>query len=183
MDDNPLDGEGRDDPGRALEELCSRIVTRHHAYLHLTLPLIGAELARLTESAVAPAGSLADIRAAFTHLAYQLQRHLAKEENVLFPALEAMAKANREGGPRPALPFPTVMHPIRLMENEHAGIATAMDHLREISRGFVASDDAPDDWRLCLAALAHLEADLKVHFRMEDEELFPCALDLERRLP
>ena len=72
MDDDPLDGDRCDDWGRPVDEL--------------------------EPAAVAV---LADTRAAFADLAHLLQSHFAKEENVLFPALEEMAKADREGGHRP----------------------------------------------------------------------------------
>ena len=183
MDDDPLGGDRGDDLGRPLNELCDIIVARHHAYLHRAIPRIGAVLARLTEAESASAHSVADTREAFADLAHQLQGHLAKEENVLFPALEALAKADREGGHRPALPFPTVLYPIRLMETEHARIETAMDRLRQVTDGFVAPEGASEGWRQCLSEFACLDEDLRVHLRAENEVLFPRALDLDRRLP
>lgn len=183
MDDDLLGGDCSDDLGRPLDELCGIIVARHHSYLHRALPLIGEELARLTEPDAAPARLLADLRAAFADLAHQLQGHLAKEENVLFPALEALAMADREGGSRPALPFPTVLHPIRLMESEHARIEITMERLRQVTRAFVAPEGASEGWRRCLSELSRLDADLREHHRVENEVLFPRALELERRLP
>ncbi len=140
MDQNPLGDDYSDDPGRPLDELCDIIVARYHAYLHRTLPLIRAELAGLTEPDSAPAGSLAETRAAFNELAHLVQGHLAKEEHVLFPALEALARADREGGSRPALPFPTVLYPIRLLESEHARIETALERLRQATQALVAPE-------------------------------------------
>lgn len=183
MNDDHLGGEHSDDSWRPIDEFCDLIVARHHAYLHRALALIGEELAGLTEPGSAPVQSLAEMRAAFADLAHQLQSHLAKEENLLFPALEALAKADREGGSRPALPFPTVLHPIRLMEAEHARIETAMDRIRQITHAFVAPEGASEGWRHCLRELSRLDADLREHHRTENEVLFPRATELERRLP
>ena len=182
MADDLITGDRGDGPGGGLDEMCDRIVTRHHAYLHKALPVIGAELARLTDAESAPMRSLADTQAAFAGLALQLEGHLAKEENGLFPALEAMARADREGGHSPALPLPTVLYPIRMMETEHARIMSAMDRLREVTNGFVAAEDASDDWRRCLSECARLDEDLRAHLQAENEILFPRALELERRL-
>lgn len=183
MNDDHLGGERSDDSRRPVDELCGLIVARHHAYVYRAIPYISRRLDTLAERESAAVAVLADTRAAFADLAHQLLGHFAKEENVLFPALEAMAKADREGGYRPALPFPTVLHPIRLMETEHARIETAMDRLRQVTDGFVAPEGASDGWRQCLSAFARLDEDLRLHLRAENEVLFPRALELERRLP
>ena len=183
MNDDHLGGDRNDDSRRPVDEFCALIVARHHTYLHDMIPFISARLDALVEHEPAAVALLASTRALFAELARELRGHLAKEENVLFPALEAMAKAEREGGPRPALPFPTVLHPIRLMETEHARIEAAMDHLREVTAGFVATEGSSDGWRQCLSAFASLDEDLREHLRAENEVLFPRALELERRLP
>ncbi len=143
-----------------LDELCQFIVSSHHAAFQLAIPLIESQLA-------GRAG--AEVREAFADLANQLRSHLAKEENLLFPAIEALAQADRQGSLRPALPFSTVLYPVRMMETEHARIEAALAHLREITEG------------LGLTELARLDADLHEHHRLENEMLFPRVLELERR--
>ncbi len=174
--------EGNHDAEPPVDELCDRIVALYHDNLHRTLPVLVGELARLAEHDCA-GEMLAETRAVVAELVPQLEGHLSKEENVLFPALAALAQADREGRSRPPLPFPTVLHPIRMMETEHARIETAMARLRAITQGFAPADDASVAWRHCLTQLARLDADLREHHRIEDEELFPRALELERRLP
>ncbi|MFA5909129.1 MAG: hemerythrin domain-containing protein [Vicinamibacterales bacterium] len=174
--------EGNHDVAPPIDDLCASIVSRHHAYLHRALPIIQEDLGRLADDDCA-AGALAETRAVVADLMQQLKGHLSKEENVLFPALVALAQADREGRSRPPLPFPTVLHPIRMMETEHARIETAMARLRALTQGFAPQDDATLAWRHCLTQLAQLDADLREHHRTENEELFPRALDLERRLP
>ena len=170
--------ERHGDPERPLDELCDFIVERYHAYLRRTLPLIGAELAALTEADP----SIGEAQTVFTDLALDVRGHLAKEENLLFPSIVALARADREGGSRPTLPFVTVLHPIRLMETEHLRIETAMDRLRHLTHAFAVPEGAPDRWRHCLSELSRLDADLREHHRTENEVLFPHALELEQRL-
>jgi len=174
--------EGNHDLAPPIDELCESIVSRHHAYLHRALPIIQEDLGRLADDDC-PDGELAETRVLVADLVHQLKGHLSKEENLLFPALVALAQADREGRSRPALPFPTVLHPIRMMETEHARIEGAMARLRALTRGFAPEDDATVAWRQCLTQLAQLDADLREHHRTENEELFPRALELERRLP
>ncbi|MEY4635504.1 MAG: hypothetical protein RJA55_1302 [Acidobacteriota bacterium] len=174
--------EGNHDAAPPIDEMCASIVLGHHAYLHRALPIIQEDLGRLADDDCA-AGVLAETRTVVADLVQQLKSHLSKEENLLFPALSALAQAEREGARRPALPFPTVLHPIRMMETEHARIEAVMARLRALTRGFAPEDDATVAWRHCLTQLAQLDADLREHHRTENEELFPRALELERRLP
>lgn len=171
-----------DDPGvePPIDQLCERIVAHHHAYVRHALPIIVADLARLSSDDGGAA--LAETRAVVADLVQQLKGHLSKEENLLFPALVALAQADREGGTRPALPFPTVLHPIRMMEAEHARIDATMGRLRALTGEFAPQGDASPAWRRCLAELSELDADLREYHRKENEVLFPRALELERRL-
>ena len=168
------------DTARPLDVLCADIVERYHAALHHSLPIIRDELAALCVPGASPA--LRNVRTVFSDLADLIEGHLAKEEHLLFPALEALAAAERTPGRRPASTFVTVLHPIRLMETEHARIEHALQHLRGLALEVSEPESLSTGWRRCLAELAWLDRDLHEHHRAEDEVLFPRALDLERRL-
>ena len=168
------------DVSRPLDELCSDIVERYHASLHRALPLIRDEL----RSLCAESGSAAmrEVLIAFADLADQIESNLAKEEHLLFPALEALAAADRDGSRRPATLFVALIHPIRVIEAEHLRIESAVDHLRDLVLEVSEPDSLLPGWRRCLTALSQLDRDLREHRRAEDVELFPRALELERRL-
>jgi len=168
------------DTARSLDVLCADIVERYHAALHRSLPRIRDELAALCGPGASPA--LRNVRTVFSDLADLIEAHLAKEEHLLFPALEALAAAERSPGRRPPGTFVTVLHPIRLMETEHARIEHAVQHLRGLALEVSEPDSLSTGWRRCLAELSVLDRDLHEHHRAEDEVLFPLALDLERRL-
>ena len=168
------------DTARPLDVLCVDIAERYHASLHRSLPRICDELAALCGSGASAA--LRNVRTVFSDLADLIEGHLAKEEHLLFPALEALAAAEHHTGRRPPSTFVTVLHPIRLMESEHARIELALQHLRGLALEVSEPDSLSAGWRRCLAELALLDRDLHEHHRAEDEILFPLALDLERRL-
>lgn len=172
--------EPADDGRRPLDVMCDEIVERYHAALRRSLPRIRDELVHLAATGTSPA--LVALGAAFAELAELIESHLAKEENLLFPALEALANAERTGGSRPPLPFVTVLHPIRLMEAEHVRIELALDRLRELVLAVSEPDTLSAAWHQCMADLSHLDDDLREHHRTENEHLFPHALELERRV-
>ncbi|MGD9903023.1 MAG: hemerythrin domain-containing protein [Vicinamibacterales bacterium] len=161
-----------------LDLLCDRLVAGPHAAVHAAVPRIRARLATIAERA--PGVATDAVRQAFTAAADLLLAHLAKEENILFPALSALADAARTGGPRPPLAFPTVLHPIRLLETEHARLATALDDLQALAASH--PDAASDAWRAVLADVTALGETLRAHAGLEAEVLFPRALDLDRRV-
>jgi regulator of cell morphogenesis and NO signaling len=169
-----------DEAGPALDAMCDDIVERYHAPLHRALPRIQGDLAVLAASPAAPA--FTGVAHAFAELADEVHTHLAKEENLLFPALGALAAADREGAGRPTLPFATVLHPIRMMEAEHMRIGRSLERLREAAQTVPEPAALAPQWQHCLADLADLDRDLREHLRAEDEMLFPQALELERRL-
>ena len=162
-----------------LDVLCGDIVDRYHAALHRSLPQIREELAELCASGGSEA--LRNVRIAFDHLADQIEGHLAKEEHLLFPALEALAAAQREGQRRPPMVFVALVHPIRLMETEHLRIEDALDRVRDAVLEVAEPESLNPRWRRCLASLAQLGRDLGEHHRAEGDVLFPAALELERR--
>jgi len=171
--------EGAHDVERPIDELCQQIVATHHAFLHRALPILAQDLDRLADGG----GVLAETRTAVAELVQQVKGHLAREEHLLFPALVALAQADREGRSRPPLPFATVLHPIRMMETEQGRIDATLARLRALTHEFLPEDDSSAAWRHCLSQLSALDANLREHHRTENEELFPRALDLERRLP
>lgn len=172
--------EHPDDGRRPLDVMCDEIVERYHPALRRSLPRIRDGLAHL--NATAKSLTILRLSAAFGELAELIEAHLAKEENLLFPALEALATAERRGDTRPALPFATVLHPIRLMEAEHVRIELALDRLREMVLEVSEPDTLSAAWHDCMAGLAQLDDDLREHHRTENELLFPRALELERRI-
>lgn len=174
-DDSSRDARARP---QSIDALCEHVLDVHHAYVHGAVPLIRGHLAALAERDP----SFDAVRTAFTALADHLASHLAKEELILFPALVALAEAERQGAGRPPLAFPTVLHPIRLMEAEHAQLAADLDRLRTAT-GVVAHDAAASaSGARVLDEIVTFAADLDTHLQVENDELFPRALELDRRL-
>jgi regulator of cell morphogenesis and NO signaling len=146
-------------PWWAHDETCARLDDHHHVPLRAALTALNA---RGGEAGV-PGRRLYQLVDALT-------AHFAKEENILFPAFAALTSARRQGLPRPSLPFTSVVHPIRVMEADHARIERDLALLRE---------DAQDPLR---DALERFARELSAHARFENEVLFPRALELERSL-
>jgi regulator of cell morphogenesis and NO signaling len=162
-----------------LDALCDRLVAGPHAWAHAAVPRIRSRLATLATRE--PAGAAADVHRTFVDLADRLLAHLAKEENILFPALAALADAERAGASRPPLAFPTILHPIRVLEGEHERLMTGLAAVEALTGGV---DGPPVDgaWRAVLDDLATFRSELVAHIAFEADVLFPRALELDRRM-
>ena len=174
-------GMDRSDAGRRpLDVMCDDIVERYHAALHASVPRIRRELAAFAAQAASPAAR--EMRDVFDELAEQIESHLAKEEHLVFPALAALSDTDQPPLSRSRSTFATVLHPIRLLEAEHVSIERTLDRLRELATTVVEPDSLLESFQDCMMELAELDRHLREHHRIENEELFPLALELERQV-
>jgi regulator of cell morphogenesis and NO signaling len=163
-------------PVDALVEL---IVTKHHAYVKRQIPAITAMLEKLVAAHGERHSAMVRIAATFSSLASELTHHMEKEEQILFPYIQAMAHIRRDDSQRLMTPFGTVRNPIRMMEDDHQQAAAELWMLRVLTNGFVAPDTACVTWGACFSELAAFERDLHQHVHLENNVLFPAAARLE----
>lgn len=165
-----------------LDKLTRHIVQRHHGYVREVTPAIRAWLAKLVARHGHRHPELSQVRDTFDELASELAAHMAKEENLLFPFIDDLAAAERTGGRLPTSPFGTVLHPVRVMEADHREAGDLLARLRDLTHGFAPPDDACTTYRLCYVELERFEGDLHLHVHLENNVLFPRALELEQQL-
>jgi regulator of cell morphogenesis and NO signaling len=157
------------------------IVDRHHAYVRQALPQICEHLAKVVAAHVGRHAELAVIESEFAKIANELHQHLLKEEQVLFPYIAALAEAVNHDGPFPPDMFGTIQNPIRMMEIEHQEVTDRLAGIRQLSRNYSAPPDACETYRLVLGELQAFAEDLRVHVDLEDNVLFPRAVELEEK--
>jgi regulator of cell morphogenesis and NO signaling len=173
-------GTGQVDDATALTQaaLVEHIVAVHHSYLCRELP----RLTGLLESVVAAHAErhpeLLEVRGIFRSLKQELELHMLKEENVLFPMVVQLESA----ATAPVFHCGTVGNPVRVMEHEHADAGNALARLRDLTAGYTAPADGCNLYRALLAGLVDLETDLHRHIHLENEVLFPRAIARETAL-
>lgn len=161
--------------------LVDHIEARHHTYVRSALPDIQQHLAKVLEKHGARHPELVLIDMRFATLARELSLHMVKEEQVLFPYIRALAEAVRTEGPLPPDMFGTVQNPIRMMEIEHQEAGDGLAAIRELSGNYLPPDDACGTFRLIYRELEAFERDLRRHVHLENNVLFPKAVELESK--
>jgi regulator of cell morphogenesis and NO signaling len=101
---------------------------------------------------------------------------------MLFPYIVRLAEAERDGSPAPAAPFGTIANPIRMMEMEHQAAGDLTASIRKLTSDFTPPADGCTTYKVTYKELEEFEADLHRHVHLENNILFPKALELESRL-
>ncbi|HSK09779.1 MAG TPA: iron-sulfur cluster repair di-iron protein [Vicinamibacterales bacterium] len=165
-----------------LDVLADYIVANHHAYVRSALETIGAHTRKVAQVHGEHHPETIEIAARFALVAAEMTDHMAKEERVLFPYIKQLAGARRDGTATPRAPFGSIANPIRMMETEHESAGSTMAAIRGLSGGYAPPADACTTYTVTYKELEAFEADLHRHVHLENNILFPRALQLEAQL-
>jgi len=165
-----------------LDRLIDYIVDNHHHFVRRSAPVLGAYTQKVSRVHGASHPETVRIAGLFDRIAADLTMHMQKEENILFPYIKVLAEADRTGAPPPVPFFGSIENPIRMMEAEHADAGNDMEEIRTLSNGFTPPEDACTTFRVSYQELQAFERDLHQHVHLENNILFPKAIELERKL-
>jgi regulator of cell morphogenesis and NO signaling len=162
-----------------INDLIGHIVETHHVFTKDEL----ARLDLLTKKVIAAHGEnhpeLRTVGELFDRLSADLMPHMFKEERVLFPYISALAIANAANTPAPFAPFGTVKNPVRMMMMEHDVAGEILREIRKVTSDDTIPSDGCISYRTLYEALEALEKDLHQHIHLENNILFPRAVELE----
>ena len=165
---------------RSLAELAEHIVWKHHNYIRKEFP----RLQQLAEKVVARHGGtrseLAQIQNDLEALGEELLQHIHKEELVLFPYISKLEAAYRSGGSRPYGCFGSILQPIEVMLREHDSAGQLSARIRELSADFNPPEGACPTYHAYYSGLREFIEDLHRHIHLENNILFPRAIEMER---
>ena len=151
-----------------LHELCFYIVETHHGFLRRELPRLHAMAQRVAQVHGGHTPALVEVADVFTAMAEELDSHMMKEEQILFPAVAAMSRGETAHMPLDG--------PIACMLHEHEDAGQALARMRELTGGFQAPPEACNTYRALFSGLLDLETDLHRHIHLENAVVFPQAL-------
>ena len=157
----------------SLSELIDHIVSTHHAYTKRELLQIFAYLQKVSSKHGDRHPELNQIFEAFSSLKEEMDLHMKKEELILFPKIKEL-----ERGVRQSAPVMNIQAPIAVMEDEHDHAGRCLEQIRELSNNYNPPADACTTYRLSFASLQAFEKDLHQHVHLENNILFPKAIEL-----
>lgn len=159
----------------SMSDLSSHIENTHHALLHEELP----RLNQLASKVAAVHGDrhpeLKILAGIFSAFKQELDMHMMKEEQVLFPFIRELDKATSA----PSFHCGSLANPIRVMEFEHDQAGDALRKMREITDNYRLPENACNSYRALFKGLEEMERDLHTHVHEENNILFPAAIKKE----
>jgi regulator of cell morphogenesis and NO signaling len=162
-----------------LAELTQHIRERHHRYVRDVIPRLRGMLAKVREKHGSKHCEVGEIEKLFGDVAREMLMHMQKEEQILFPYIDALERAaHGQEAIEPPF-FQTVRNPIYSMMQEHDAAGELVRQIRTASNAYRTPEDACTTFQAAYQELQQFEKDLHLHVHLENNILFPRAVELE----
>jgi len=162
--------------------LADYIYNQHHLYYYNTLPVLSGLMTKVSQHHGGNYPELELLDRLFTKLVEELDAHFAKEEKVVFPFIKALVQAKRTGSFEALQTQPSLTEPIRLMEEDHESAGELLETMQQLTNGYTVPEGACNSFQFLYKKLKELDEDLHQHVHLENNLLFPKALQLEKEL-
>lgn len=172
--------ENGDSDKLSASELIDHIIAKHHLFTVHELERLTPLMVKVCTRHGEQHPELFELQTIFRALADSLIPHMRKEEAVLFPYIQTLESSLIGSVPPAPAHFGTVAHPIRMMMADHEEDGARLRKMREITSDYSLPDGACPSFTALYAGLQDLEKDLHRHIHLENNLLFPAAVDLER---
>lgn len=176
------------DPGNmafenlSLAQKTEYIVSIHHEFVKRELPLIFGYLKKVAAKHGNHHPELPKVFELFSAIREEMEGHMKKEELILFPRIKELDKLANQ---RPAQFKPNlsyILSPVTIMQQEHEHAGSQMEEIRILTNNYTPPDDACTTYRLSYLSLQAFEADLHRHVHLENNILFPEAIEVFRKM-
>lgn len=161
--------------------LIDYVLKIHHRGIRAKGPRLLADIEHIASVHGVVHPELFQLRRLFAESLEDLENHLQKEEQVLFPYCYDLFEASEQDASREPMHCGTVANPIRVMLREHNDEGTRYKYIRNLMNGFAAPEDACASYQLMLADIEAFMDGLFEHIHIENNILFPRFVQLEQR--
>lgn len=165
---------------RSLTDLTKHLETEHHRFVRDELASVAMRLSESCSRTNDVPEDLTSMRSAFARLSELLLPHFHREEENLFPVIEALEKAWQSGA-APAVDASGVSDHIRQLTLEHGTASAQLRTIRRLRLRLGEANDLAPRCRTILDDMATLEAHLHEYIFLENSVVFPRALALEKQ--
>ncbi len=153
---------------KSSEELINHIVEIHHAETFRLLKEIDPLMVKVFRVHFSHDPELLmKVHSLFGKLKCELEEHLLKEENILFPLMIKYDKAKNEKEKK------EIEEDIRIIVNEHEAAGDILKELAEVTDDYKVPEWGCISFKLLYDYLHDLEKDLFIHIHKENNILFP----------
>jgi len=166
--------DARDWTEAELGELLDHIISTHHLYLKEAMPRLWSLAAKVSEVHGERHPEIRELRREMSGLFGELEPHMMKEEQILFPLIRAIADQGWEATAAQGSPEA----PMRVMEMEHENAGKVLKRMRQLAGDYRPPEDACATFRALYSGLEEMEQDVHRHIHLENNILHPRVRDL-----
>lgn len=160
-----------------LDLLADYIEKTHHRYVRSKIIEIMPFLNKVVRVHGENHPELKEVEQLFKDSAVDLSEHMLKEEKILFPFIRKMVT---EGSGTSSFAFGTVQNPIAMMKHEHENEGDRFRKIAALTNDYTPPADACNTYRVTFSLLKEFEENLHLHIHLENNILFPKAIELEQ---
>ena len=147
-----------------LSDLVDHILATYHRPLDEELPRLEQMVIKVNDvHGDKDPEMFAELKNVYLRLKAELDGHMMKEEQILFPMIKR-GEGSMAGGP------------VNVMMMEHDNAGNALKKFRELTNDYNVPEEACNTWRALWHGLEALEESLHQHIHLENNILFPRAL-------
>jgi len=165
-----------------LDFLSDYIVNTHHNYIRKNVPEIKAYAIKVAKVHGDRHPELLRIRDLALQLCEELPTHIAEEENDLFPDIKEIVKSKNSNTAYKGSEGKNFSEKIAQSEKEHNSVGDAIKEIDKLSNHYTVPADGCASYQLLFKMLHELEDDLFIHIHLENNILFPKAVEMEKSL-
>ena len=162
-----------------LTDIVEHILSTHHVFTKTELTNLQPLMDKVARVHGDNHPELIELKEEFESLFASLMPHMGKEEIMLFPYICDMELRAEKGWTPKMPPFGTVRHPVQVMMSEHDTDGDTLKRMRRLSNDYTTPPDACPSFTGLYHRLEELERDLHRHIHLENNVLFPSAVELE----
>jgi len=162
--------------------LVDYIVNVHHEYVKQTLPRLEGNLISFVNNHKKQYPELVAVESTFLQLYKIISQHTQVEEEVTFPYIKQIANAYSRKETYGNLFVRTLRKPLSSVDQDHREISALLSQLRSLTHQFTFPENACTNHRVIYQKLQELDNDLTQHKHLENNFLFPKAIEMENAL-
>jgi regulator of cell morphogenesis and NO signaling len=156
--------------------LADYIVNIHHSFVKNNLPVITDLSLKVADHHGNNLPFLKRLYEQVDTLSKELIRHLKREEQVLFPLIKVL-----DGGGNIKVGFATISEPVYIMVRDHDIAGDILKEIRLLTNDYAVPTDACNSIKMLYHKLQEFENDLFQHIHLENNILFPKAIEAEKK--
>lgn len=162
--------------------LVDYIVNVHHGYLYQALPDLENQILLFADSHRNKFPELAELVEVFKELSSAIRSHNRYEEEIIFPYIKQIENTHRRKESYGNLFVKTLRKPLGNIEAEHKKISAILKELRQLTNNYKEPANACTNHKVIFQKLRELDNDMMQHKHLENNILFPRAIQIEKEL-